>query len=75
LTTPRTGNESYLFNSDERIITDLYSAFRSEDTEALGVISVEVRVQDKIPNEPHEVSRVEHKQGQPEDRTLGNSTA
>ena len=34
----------------------------------LSVISVEVRVQAKIINEPHEVSRVEHKQDRPEDR-------
>ena len=36
----------------------------------LSVISVDVRVQAKILNEPHEVSRVEHKQDWPEDRTL-----
>jgi len=41
----------------------------------LSVIRVEVRVQAKILNKPHEVSRVEHKQDRPKDRTLGNSTA
>ena len=42
----------------------------------LSVISVEVRVQAKILNELHEVSRtVVYKQDRPKDRTLGNSTA
>ena len=31
-------------------------------------------MQTKILNEPHEVSRVEHKQDRPKDRTLGTPT-
>jgi len=46
-----------------------------QQTVHLSVISVEVRVQAKILSETYEVSRVEHKQDRPEDRTLGNSTA
>ena len=38
-----------------------------QQTVHLSVISVEVRVQAKILNKPHEVSRVEHKQDRPND--------
>ena len=65
----------YAVNARGHLLLQVHGLCWSNKAVHLSVISVEVRVQAKILNKPHEVSRVEHKQDRPKDRTLGYSTA